>query len=81
MEKNYSAYIEAPELSEKYIDAGTYEIERALESIYDDPSEDWPSLDYGAGQDNSRARYMNIKDLREDNMKNPKRNEQGVLTI
>ncbi len=63
--KNYSAYIEAPELSEKYIDAGTYEIERALESIYDDPSEDWPSLDYGAGQDNSRARYMNIKDLRE----------------
>ncbi|MBO4582536.1 MAG: hypothetical protein J5714_00565 [Alphaproteobacteria bacterium] len=63
--KNYSAYIEAPELSEKYIDADTYEIERALEHIYYDPSEDWDMQDNYNRQEAFLTRWLKIKKLKE----------------
>ncbi len=65
MEKNYSAYIEAPELSKKYIDADTRAIESALGHIYYDFSEDWDMQDSYNRQEAFLTRWLKIKELKD----------------
>ncbi len=62
MEKNYSAYIEAPELSEKYIDADTWDIENGLQRVYNN----WALLDPNQYiEDFTKQKWVDYKNLRD----------------